>query len=40
MARRLPRGQLEVIPNAGHTIHLEQPAAFQSRAIDFLAQQE
>ncbi|GCE11508.1 2-succinyl-6-hydroxy-2,4-cyclohexadiene-1-carboxylate synthase [Tengunoibacter tsumagoiensis] len=28
MAQSLPHAQLQIIPEAGHTIHLEQPAAF------------
>jgi 2-succinyl-6-hydroxy-2,4-cyclohexadiene-1-carboxylate synthase len=28
MARTLPQSHLHIIPNAGHTIHLEQPALF------------
>ncbi|HLZ56432.1 MAG TPA: 2-succinyl-6-hydroxy-2,4-cyclohexadiene-1-carboxylate synthase [Ktedonosporobacter sp.] len=28
MAQRLPQAQLRIVPGAGHTVHLEQPAAF------------
>ena len=28
MAERLPRGRAVVVPGAGHTVHLEEPAAF------------
>jgi 2-succinyl-6-hydroxy-2,4-cyclohexadiene-1-carboxylate synthase len=28
MAQSLPHAQLRVVPNAGHTVHLEQPAQF------------
>lgn len=32
----LPDAQLVVVPDAGHTVHLEQPAAFQSAVMTFL----
>jgi 2-succinyl-6-hydroxy-2,4-cyclohexadiene-1-carboxylate synthase len=36
MAERMPDARLEVVPDAGHTIHLEQPAAFARLVIEFL----
>jgi 2-succinyl-6-hydroxy-2,4-cyclohexadiene-1-carboxylate synthase len=36
MQRTLPRAQLEIIPEAGHTTHLEQPEAFVSGVQGFL----
>lgn len=38
MAQTLPRSQLSIVPDAGHTVHLEQPAAFDQRVLEFLAQ--
>lgn len=37
MVRRLPHAALAVVPAAGHTVHLEQPAAFTAILLDFLA---
>jgi len=31
----LPRGQLEIVPGAGHTVHLEQPDIFDRLVHDF-----
>ena len=36
LARRLPRAELHVIPDAGHAAHVEQPAAFAAVVRDFL----
>lgn len=36
MARRMPRAELQLIPQAGHNIHLEQPLIFQERVKLFL----
>lgn len=36
MAARIPQAQLAIIPDAGHTIHLEQPAAFHTTIRNFL----
>jgi len=36
MAARLPRAAVAVIPDAGHTAHLENPAAFAASVEDFL----
>ncbi|MDE2820863.1 MAG: 2-succinyl-6-hydroxy-2,4-cyclohexadiene-1-carboxylate synthase [Chloroflexota bacterium] len=36
MARQLPRADLQVIPDAGHNIHLEQPQIFIKRVKSFL----
>ena len=36
VARGIPGARLEIIANAGHTPHEEQPAAFRSIALDFL----
>ena len=32
----LPDAQLLIVPDAGHTVHLEQPGAFQRGVMDFL----
>ncbi|MBX6772990.1 MAG: 2-succinyl-6-hydroxy-2,4-cyclohexadiene-1-carboxylate synthase [Chloroflexi bacterium] len=37
VAGRLPQARLVVIPEAGHTVHLEQPAAFGRVVSEFLA---
>lgn len=37
MARQMPRAVLQVIPDAGHNIHLEQPLVFQERVKSFLS---
>jgi 2-succinyl-6-hydroxy-2,4-cyclohexadiene-1-carboxylate synthase len=36
MAERLPAAELVVAPEAGHTVHLEQPQAFQQAVHGFL----
>jgi 2-succinyl-6-hydroxy-2,4-cyclohexadiene-1-carboxylate synthase len=36
VARGIPGSRLEIIDNAGHTPHEEQPAAFRRLALDFL----
>jgi len=36
LARLLPQAELCVIPDAGHAVHVEQPAAFVRVASDFL----
>lgn len=36
MAERMPRAKLDIIPGAGHTIHLEQPRAFRQTLLRFL----
>ncbi len=36
MARRMPHAELQLIPQAGHNIHLEQPLIFQERVKSFL----
>ncbi len=35
MAQSLPHAQLHIIPDAGHTVHLEQPELFDQIVIDF-----
>ncbi|BCJ86309.1 2-succinyl-6-hydroxy-2,4-cyclohexadiene-1-carboxylate synthase [Effusibacillus dendaii] len=35
MNNRLPRSRLEVVPNAGHTVHLEQPDVFDELVLEF-----
>lgn len=35
MAQALPQAHLTIIPNAGHTIHLEQPALFNHLILQF-----
>ncbi len=36
MATYLPKAAVAVIPDAGHTIHLEQPQVFHTQVINFL----
>ena len=36
VARGIPGARLEIVDNAGHTPHEEQPAAFRRLALDFL----
>ena len=36
MAERMPAAQLSVIPDAGHAVHLEQPAQFVEQVLSFL----
>lgn len=36
MAQRIPSARLEVVVDAGHTIHLEQPIAFQEAVLAFV----
>ncbi len=36
MAAALPRARLAIVPDAGHTVHLEQPAEFDLLVGDFL----
>lgn len=36
MAARIPRAQVQIVPNAGHNVHLEQPAAFTHLLREFL----
>lgn len=36
MATYLPNARVAIIPDAGHTIHLEQPLAFQEQVLTFL----
>lgn len=40
MKRTIPSSALEVLPNAGHTINLEDPARFNRSVADFLTQVE
>ena len=37
MAAALPHAQLAIVPDAGHTVHLEQPAQFDTLVLDFLS---
>ena len=37
MAEALPQSRLEVVPGAGHAVHLEQPLQFRERVGHFLA---
>lgn len=39
MAAATPRATLAIVPEAGHTIHLEQAAVFQAELLSFLAAQ-
>ncbi len=36
MAGRLPDARLEIVPGAGHAIHLERPEAFRQAVLTFL----
>jgi 2-succinyl-6-hydroxy-2,4-cyclohexadiene-1-carboxylate synthase len=36
MAEAVPEGRAVVTPNAGHAVHLEQPAIFHATIMDFL----
>ena len=40
MKRTIPSAALQVLPNSGHTINLEEPAAFNAALADFFAQVE
>ncbi len=40
MASLFPRAILEVFPQAGHTIHIEQPARFMEKIQSFLHEQQ
>ena len=35
MATQLPHAQVAIVPDAGHTIHLEQPERFDALVLDF-----
>jgi 2-succinyl-6-hydroxy-2,4-cyclohexadiene-1-carboxylate synthase len=37
MSRLIPGAQLAIVPQAGHAVHLEQPALFQRSVLEFLA---
>jgi len=37
MSRRIPNSELEIIPDRGHGMFLEDPASFNQRVIEFLA---
>lgn len=37
MAERFPDARLEVVPDAGHAVHLERPDAFAALVADFLS---
>lgn len=36
MAGTIPHARLRIVPGAGHTVHLEQAAAFQAAVLSFL----
>ena len=36
MEKALPNGRLHIIPQAGHTTHLERPFAFETAVMEFL----
>ena len=38
MTGRLPKARLAIVPEAGHTVHLEQPDRFDRLVLDHLAQ--
>jgi 2-succinyl-5-enolpyruvyl-6-hydroxy-3-cyclohexene-1-carboxylate synthase/2-succinyl-6-hydroxy-2,4-cyclohexadiene-1-carboxylate synthase len=37
MAELLPHAQLAIVPNTGHTVHLEQPEEFDHLVRNFCA---
>ena len=37
IAADLPDAAIEIVPEAGHAAHLENPSAFLAEALDFLA---
>ncbi|WP_122627191.1 2-succinyl-6-hydroxy-2,4-cyclohexadiene-1-carboxylate synthase [Lucifera butyrica] len=37
MEKIIPGSTLQIIPSAGHTVHLEQPAVFTAAVMDFLS---
>jgi 2-succinyl-6-hydroxy-2,4-cyclohexadiene-1-carboxylate synthase len=36
MASRIPQARLQNVPDAGHTVHLEQPAVYKQLITDFI----
>ncbi|GIT25691.1 MAG: hydrolase [Gammaproteobacteria bacterium] len=40
LKRTVPSAALQILPNTGHTINIEEPAAFNAAISDFLAQVE
>jgi pimeloyl-ACP methyl ester carboxylesterase len=36
MAGALPNARLALVPDAGHTVHLEQPEVFDKLVLEFL----
>jgi pimeloyl-ACP methyl ester carboxylesterase len=38
LKRTIPTAALQVIPNSGHTLNIEEPEAFNAAVADFLAQ--
>lgn len=36
MARQIPHARLQIVPGAGHTVHLERPSLFQQFVLNFL----
>ena len=40
LKRTVPSAALQILPNTGHTINIEEPAAFNAAVSDFLAQVE
>jgi len=36
MFRTMPQAELNIVPNAGHNIHMEQPSYFTNRVLNFL----
>ncbi len=38
MAARIKNARVEIVPDAGHTVHLEQPSRFRALVTDFLSQ--
>lgn len=40
MAQRMPHAQLQIVPDAGHTVHLERPALYARLLLDWLREIE
>lgn len=40
MVSAIPEARLEIVPGAGHTVHVDQPAAFGRLVLDYLRREE
>jgi 2-succinyl-6-hydroxy-2,4-cyclohexadiene-1-carboxylate synthase len=38
MGKRMAKAMVKLVPDAGHTIHLEQPEVFDARVCAFLSE--